>query len=208
MKFLTNLAVAIAVATSAITTMSAKNSYIFLAPGVEEIEAMATIDALRRADIPVVAVAVDTTLQIKGATGQTIVADSLISDIDTSDAEWLIVPGGVPGAPNLHASEAVSEMLRAHYARNGRIASICAGPAVVLAPLGILKGKKATCYPGLGDAINKNGGEYVMEKVVTAPQLVTSEGPGTTLDFAMAIIRETKGDKIAADTAKSMLVSL
>lgn len=208
MKFLTNLAVATAVAISAITTMSAKNSYIFLAPGVEEIEAMATIDALRRADIPVVAVAVDTTLQIKGATGQTIVADSLISDIDTSDAEWLIVPGGVPGAPNLHASETVSEMLRAHYARNGRIASICAGPAVVLAPLGILKGKKATCYPGLGDAINKNGGEYVMEKVVTAPYLVTSEGPGTTLDFAMEIIRETKGDKIAADTAKSMLVSL
>lgn len=208
MKFLTNLAVATAVAISAITTMSAKNSYIFLAPGVEEIEAMATIDALRRADIPVVAVAVDTTLQIKGATGQTIVADSLISDIDTSDAEWLIVPGGVPGAPNLHASEAVSEMLRAHYARNGRIASICAGPAVVLAPLGILKGKKATCYPGLGDAINKNGGEYVKEKVVVAPQLVTSEGPGTTLDFAMEIIRETKGDKIAADTAKSMLVSL
>lgn len=208
MKFLTNLAVATAVAISAITTMSAKNSYIFLAPGVEEIEAMATIDALRRADIPVVAVAVDTTLQIKGATGQTIVADSLISDIDTSDAEWLIVPEGVPGAPNLHASETVSEMLRAHYARNGRIASICAGPAVVLAPLGILKGKKATCYPGLGDAINKNGGEYVMEKVVTAPYLVTSEGPGTTLDFAMEIIRETKGDKIAADTAKSMLVSL
>ena len=91
-------------------SMEAKQSYIFLAPGVEEIEAMATIDALRRADIPVVAVAVDTVLEIKGATGQTIVADSLIADIDVSDADWLIVPGGVPGAPNLHASKAVNDM--------------------------------------------------------------------------------------------------
>lgn len=189
-------------------TIKAKQSYIFLAPGVEEIEAMATIDALRRAEIPVVAVAVDSTLQIKGATGQTIVADSLISDIDISDADWLIVPGGVPGAPNLHASEAVSRMLLEHFNKGGRIASICAGPAVVLAPLGILKGKKATCYPGLGNQINANGGEYVEEKVVTAPNLVTSEGPGTTLPFAIEIIRQTKGDKVADDTATSMIVSL
>lgn len=189
-------------------TIKAKQSYIFLAPGVEEIEAMATIDALRRAEIPVVAVAVDSTLQIKGATGQTIVADSLISDIDISDADWLIVPGGVPGAPNLHASEAVSRMLLEHFNKGGRIASICAGPAVVLAPLGILKGKKATCYPGLGDQINANGGEYVEEKVVTAPNLVTSDGPGTTLPFAIEIIRQTKGDKVADDTAASMIVSL
>ena len=189
-------------------TIKAKQSYIFLAPGVEEIEVMATINALRRAEIPVVAVAVDSTLQIKGATGQTIVADSLISDIDISEADWLIVPGGVPGAPNLHASEAVSRMLLEHYNKGGRIASICAGPAVVLAPLGILKGKKATCYPGLGNQINANGGEYVEEKVVTAPNLVTSEGPGTTLPFAIEIIRQTKGDKVADDTAASMIVSL
>ena len=95
-------------------TMEAKRSYILLAPGVEEIEAMATIDALRRADIPIVAVAVDTTLMVKGATGQTIVADSLLSDIDTGDADWLIVPGGVPGAPNLHASKSVSDLSLIH----------------------------------------------------------------------------------------------
>ena len=187
-------------------TMNAKQSYIFLAPGVEEIEAMATIDALRRADIPVVAVAVDTTLNIRGATGQTIVADCLISEIDIADAEWLIVPGGVPGAPNLHASATVSKMLLDHFGRGGRIASICAGPAVVLAPLGILKGKKATCYPGLGEQIDSNGGSYVKEKVVIAPNLITSEGPGTTLPFAIEIIRETKGDKVAEDIAASMIV--
>lgn len=191
-----------------VMTTQAKKSYIFLAPGVEEIEAMATIDALRRADIPVVAVAVDSVLTIKGATGQTIVADSLIDDIDISDADWLIVPGGVPGAPNLHSSEKVSEMLLQHFRKGGRIASICAGPAVVLAPLGILKGKKATCYPGLGRQIDYNGGEYVKDEVVTAPNLITSEGPGTTLPFAIEIIRQTKGDKMAKDIADSMIVSL
>lgn len=191
-----------------VMTMKAKQSYIFLAPGVEEIEAMATIDAMRRAEIPVVAIAVDTTLQIKGATGQTIVADSLISEININDADWLIVPGGVPGAPNLHASGAVSRMLLEHFGKGGRIASICAGPAVVLAPLGILKGKKATCYPGLGDQINNNGGEYVKERVVVAPNLITSEGPGTTLPFAIEIIRQTKGDKVADDTAASMIITL
>lgn len=190
-----------------VMTTNAKKSYIFLAPGVEEIEAMATIDALRRAELPVVAVAVDSTLQIKGATGQTIVADSLISEIDINDADWLIVPGGVPGAPNLHSSKTVSRMLLEHFSRGGRIASICAGPAVVLAPLGILKGKKATCYPGLGDQINNNGGEYVAEKVVTAPNLITSEGPGTTLPFAIEIIRQTKGEKVAKDIADSMIVT-
>ena len=78
----------------------------------------------------------------------------------------------------------------------------------MLAPLGILKGKKATCYPGLGDSIDSNGGEYVKEKVVVAPGLITSEGPGTTLPFAIEIIRQTKGDKVADDTAASMIVGL
>ncbi len=187
--------------------MKAQNSYIFLAPGVEEVEATATIDALRRADIPVVTVAVSDNLQIKGATGQTLVADSLISEVNTDAADWLIVPGGDPGAQNLFANKDVKDKILAHYAKNGRIASICAGPAVVLAPLGVLKGKKATCYPGLGDAINSNGGEYVKETVVVEPNLITSEGPGTTLPFAIAIIRATKGDQAAAAVASGMLVN-
>ncbi len=187
--------------------MKAQNqSYIFLAPGVEEVEATATIDALRRADIPVTVVAVGDNLQVKGATGQTLVADSLISEVNTGDADWLIIPGGDPGAQNLYANEDVRNMVTTHYLKNGRIASICAGPAVVLAPLGVLKGKKATCYPGLGDAINANGGEYVKQTVVVEPNLITSEGPGTTLPFAIEIIRATKGDAAAQSVASGMLV--
>ncbi len=186
--------------------MNAQSSYIFLAPGVEEVEAIATVDALRRAEIPVTTVAVSDSLQIKGATGQTIVADILISDVNTSDADWLIIPGGDPGAQNLYASSPVRDKILAHFNNNGRIASICAGPAVVLAPLGVLKGKKATCYPGLGDAINSNGGEYVKQTVVIEPNLITSEGPGTTLPFAIEIIRATKGDAAAESVASGMLI--
>ncbi len=187
--------------------MKAQTSYIFLAPGVEEVEAVATIDALRRADIPVTTVAVADNLQIKGATGQTLVADSLISEVNTEGADWLIIPGGDPGAQNLYANDLVREKILAHYNKNGRIASICAGPAVVLAPLGVLKGKKATCYPGLGDAINSNGGEYVEQTVVVEePNLITSEGPGTTLPFAIAIMKATKGEEAAQNVASGMLV--
>lgn len=187
-------------------SMTAETSYIFLAPGVEEVEATATVDALRRASIDVVTVAVGDNLQVKGATGQTLVADSLISDVDTGNADWLIIPGGDPGAQNLAASSDVCDKILEHAKKNGRIASICAGPAVVLAPLGVLKGKKATCYPGLGDAINSNGGEYVEQTVVVEPGLITSEGPATTLPFAIAIIRATKGDKAADAVASGMLV--
>ncbi len=186
--------------------MKAQTSYIFLAPGVEEVEATATVDALRRANIPVVTVAVSDNVQIKGATGQILLADSLISEVNTDDADWLIIPGGDPGAQNLFANNDVKDKIMAHYRKNGRIASICAGPAVVLAPLGVLKDKKATCYPGLGDAINSNGGEYVKQTVVTEPNLITSEGPGTTLPFAIEIIRATKGDKAAETVASGMLV--
>lgn len=187
--------------------MTAKTSYIFLAPGVEEVEATATVDALRRAEIPVVTVAVADNLQIKGATGQTLLADSLITEVNTADADWLIIPGGDPGAQNLFANSDVKAKILAHYKANGRIASICAGPAVVLAPLGVLKGRKATCYPGLGEAINSNGGQYVKQTVVVEPGLITSEGPGTTLPFAIEIIRATKGEDAAAAVASGMLVS-
>lgn len=186
--------------------MKAKTSYIFLAPGVEEVEATATVDALRRASIDVVTVAVGDNLQIKGATGQTLVADSLISEINADDADWIIIPGGDPGAQNLAANSELKQIVLNHFRKNGRIASICAGPAVVLAPLGVLKGKKATCYPGLGDAINSNGGKYVEQTVVIEPGLITSEGPGTTLPFALEIIRATKGNQVAESIETGMLV--
>lgn len=186
--------------------MNAKKSYIFLADGVEEVEAVATIDALRRAGMEVVTVAVADSVTVTGATQQKLVADSLISSINTSDAEWIIIPGGVPGAPNLHANAYVNRIIVDQWTKGGRVASICAGPAVVLAPTGILKGKKATCYPGLENDLTAGGATYVKQPVVVDGNLITSEGPATTLQFAKAIIEATLGASKADEVLGSMLL--
>lgn len=187
--------------------IKSQTSYIFLAPGFEEIEALATVDAMRRAGMNVVEVAVADTKDVTGATGQTVIADSLITEIDPADAEWIIIPGGQPGADSLHASSRINEIIKGQYDRGGKIAAICAAPAVVVAPTGILKGKKATCYPGLGNMIEAEGGMYVEEPVVIDGNIITSEGPGTTLKFAKAIISATAGKQKADETLASMLVN-
>ena len=186
--------------------MKSQTSYVFLAPGFEEIEALATVDAMRRAGMNVVEVAVADTKYVTGATGQTVVADSLIEEIDPGDAEWIIIPGGQPGADNLHASMKVNEIIKNQFDRGGKIAAICAAPAVVIAPTGILKGKKATCYPGLGNMIASEGGTYIKESVVTDGNIITSEGPGTTLKFAKASISASAGEQKADEVLASMLM--
>lgn len=186
--------------------MYAKKSYIFLADGVEEVEAVATIDALRRAGMDVVTVSITDTPIVIGATSQKLVADSLLSQTDMTGADWLIVPGGVPGAPNLHADKAVNDAIVRHVDNGGRIASICAGPAVVVAPTGVLKGHKATCYPGLEGQLAEGGAEYEKKPVVVDGKFITSEGPGTTLDFAKAIITETLGADKADEVMSGMLL--
>ena len=187
-------------------TMNGKNSYIFLADGVEEVEAVATIDALRRAGMEVTTVAVADSPVVTGDTGQKLVADSLIADINPAGAEWIIIPGGVPGAPNLHADKRVNDIITAQWNAGGRVAGICAGPAVVLAPTGILKGLKATCYPGLEQALTDGGATYVKAPVVVDGNLITSEGPATTLSFAKAIIAATLGQAKADEVLSSMLL--
>ncbi len=186
--------------------MNAQKSYIFYADGVEEVEAVATVDALRRAGMDVVTVSIKDTPVVTGATQQKLMADTLISEVDFSDADWLIVPGGVPGAPNLHGDPVVNDVIKRHWNNGRRVAGICAGPAVVLAPIGILKGLKATCYPGLESNLADGGAEYVKEPVVVDGRLITSEGPGTTLQFAGAIITATLGKDKAAEVLSGMLV--
>lgn len=204
MKFLHMAACALLASIS--LTMNAKKSYIFYADGVEEVEAVATVDALRRAGMEVTTVSVAESPVVTGATGQKLVADSLITEINPAGAEWIIIPGGVPGAPNLHADKAVNDIIIAQWNAGGRVAGICAGPAVVLAPTGILKGKRATCYPGLEQALTDGGATYVKAPVMVDGNLITSEGPATTLDFAKAIIAATLGQQKADETLSSMLL--
>lgn len=181
-------------------------SYVFLAEGFEEIEALTVVDVMRRAGMEVSTVSITDKLNVKGANGIEVVADSRISDIDTTDAEWLIVPGGLPGATNLAACDAVNDALQKHWLKQGKIASICASPAVVLAPLDIVRGQNATCYPTFRADLEKGGATYVDMRVVESGNLITSNGPSSALVFAFAIVAASLGEDVASSVASGMLV--
>lgn len=182
-----------------------KYSFLFLADGFEEIEAIATVDVLRRAGLTVNTVAINPTGTATGANGVTVTADRTIDDVElTDDTEWLICPGGMPGASNLSQCPKLTDMLLTHFRRGGRIAAICAAPAVVLAPLGILAGRTATCYPGFESMVND--AEMTGEPVEAHDTLVTANGPGNTLPFALAIARVSCGAEVAANVASGMMI--
>lgn len=182
-----------------------QNSYIFLADGFEEIEALAPLDILRRAGMPVQTVSIMGNRTVTGAHGARIEADLMLGDEDMSAAEWLILPGGMPGATNLAACEPLNDLLKAQNERGGKIAAICASPAVVLAPLGILNGLDATCYPGMAtDSSLINWKED--EPVVSTNTVITAHGPGASLLFGLTIAAVSTGLAFAHEIGEAMMV--
>lgn len=186
--------------------MKKATSYLFLAKGFEEVEALATVDIMRRADMDVRTVSITSSLDVQGAHGVTVRADTTIDDCmpALADALWLILPGGMPGASNLVSSPKVCAALSAHNARGGRIAAICASPAVVLAPLGLLKGHKATCYPGFEAAMK--GATLGDTPVVVDDNIVTANGPAAASMFGLTIVGRTLGEDAARQVAAGMLI--
>ena len=165
-------------------------NYLFLDNGFEEIEAITTIDLLRRAGIAVTTVSITGHPMVLGAHNIAVEADGILSRIDFSDAEMLILPGG---QTKLGECSALCELLVAHNEAEKPISAICAAPAV-LGKLGILKGKQATCYPGFQDAL---GESYVGGLVVESKNIITAKGPGLSSDFAFCIIEHIKGSDAA-----------
>ena len=165
-------------------------NYIFLDNGFEEIEAITTIDLLRRADIMVTTVSVTGIETVLGAHNIAVKADALFQAVDFSDAEMLILPGG---ATRLGEHNDLCELLLQHNAANKMIAAICAAPSV-LGQLGILHGKQATCYPGFESYL---GESFIGGLVVESKNIITAKGPGLSSDFAFCIIEKLKGSDIA-----------
>lgn len=180
-------------------------NFLFLADGFEEIEALATLDILRRAELDVVTVSIAHTHEVTGAHGLRVLADLTFKEADYENADWLILPGGMPGASNLHNFTPLVNLLRIHAAK-GRIAAICASPAVVLAPAGLLKGRNATCYPGFEEALTAGGATHINSRVVVDGNIVTANGPASAFLFALEIVKLTKGDNSALNVANGMLV--
>lgn len=173
-----------------------------MADGFEEIEALAVVDMLRRAAMPVSMVSITDEFDVQGAHGVTIIADEVISEADFGDAEWLILPGGMPGSANLASCAPLVAMLKAHNEAGGKIAAICAAP-MVLGENGILEGKNATCYPGFEEHLK--GANYTATQVERDGNIVTGNGPAQAIMFAAAIIEKSLGEATAKRILEGMM---
>lgn len=178
--------------------------YCFLADGFEEIEALASVDILRRADIDVCTVSVNGTDTVTGSHNILVKADKIATDItDLSDITGAIYPGGMPGAETLSSGECTLPNEVAKYCAENDlfIGAICAAP-LVLGRLEILCGKNATCYPGFDSELK--GANYTGDRVTVDGNIITGRGPGCSVDFALTIVSKLIGEQVALNIRKAM----
>lgn len=179
-----------------------KEALLILAEGFEEVEALTPIDVLRRAGVHTV-VAGLSSKTVRGSRRVSVEADLLLADYQ-GHPEVLILPGGVSGADHLHQSAQVTEWIQKMQSQDKWIAAICAAPAVVLAPTGILSGREATCYPGYEKEWSTHI-RHSSESVVLDGKIITSQGPGTAFDFSFAIVEQLFDLDTAKNLAKAMV---
>lgn len=159
--------------------------YVFLATGFEDIEAIAPVDIMRRAGLQVQTVSITAEKVVMSAHGVGIVADTLLPDVDFSQAEMLVLPGGLPGSTNLDACQPLTSAIKRHFEAGGAIAAICAAP-LVFGHLGILQGRRATCYPGVGPELK--GATYTAAIVERDGNIITGKGPAAAFEFGYTIV--------------------
>jgi len=175
---------------------------VVLADGFEEVEAMSIVDVLRRAEIETVVAGLHDG-HIISARKVKVIPDTVIDTIKADDFDMFVLPGGQPGADNMNGDARVRELIKSFYAKGKRISAICAAP-IVLAGAGILQGKRVTSYPTYKD---KLGNVIYEEKtVVEDGNILTSRGPGTALDFALAIVARLVSKEKAQKIKEAMLV--
>lgn len=179
-----------------------KKAIVVAAEGFEEIEAISLIDILRRAGIEVTVAGLGNT-KVRGAHGLTIITDKELKDAG-SDFDACVFPGGMPGATNLAASERVKGLIQKMNSESKVIAAICASPAIVLAPTGILKNKSATCYPGMQGDFGKDI-NFKEDVVVADGNVITSRGPATAVSFSLALVEKLLGSETADKLKKALL---
>ena len=170
--------------------------YMLLGTGFEETEAIAPLDLLRRADVKVLTVGVNGKT-VYGGHGIGIEADITLEQLDLTDLEMIVLPGGLGGVASVRASKAAMDALQFAWENDKFVAAICAGPTV-LADLGITNGKRATCYPGCESGMGS--ASVVTEAAVRDGKLITAASAGCAVKFGLALIEALKG----ADEAKTV----
>ncbi len=176
--------------------------YMFLANGSEEIESLIPVDVFRRGGVEVKTVSITGSEFVEMAHGVTLKADLKFEDADLSDADLLMLPGGLPGATNLNDHEGVRQAMLRQYESGKLVAAICAAP-MVLGSLGIVKGKRATCYPGFEKYLD--GATYTHELCTVDGKIITGEGPAATLPYAYTLLAMLTTEQTAHAVAEGMM---
>ncbi len=176
--------------------------YVFLATGFEDIEAIAPVDIMRRAGLKVQTVSITGEQIVVSAHGVGIASDLLLSDVDFSSAEMLVLPGGLPGSTNLDACKPLTEAIKRHFESGGPIAAICAAP-LVYGHLGLLKGRRATCYPGVERELA--GATYTAAIVERDGNIITGKGPAAAFEFGYTIVDFFLGEGASQPLRQGMI---
>jgi 4-methyl-5(b-hydroxyethyl)-thiazole monophosphate biosynthesis len=181
-----------------------KTVLVPIADGSEELEAVTIIDVLVRAGAEVTIASVETSVQITASRGVKLVADCLIAECSDKEYDLIALPGGMPGAEHLGDCGVLIDMLKDQKQAGRLYAAICAAPAIALAPHGLLDGKIATCYPSFRDQLpNASKADLT---VVVDENCITSQGPGTAMEFALELVAELFDLSKARQVAEAALV--
>ncbi len=174
-----------------------------IANGTEEIEAVCIIDVLRRAGVDVTVASVEDTLQVTASRGVRLVADRPIGECVGQTYDLIVLPGGMPGAEHLRDCAALIDLLKAQREAGRLYGAICAAPVVVLQAHGLLPGR-ATAHPGVSDRLPDQ--TSVAQRVVVDGTCITSRGPGTAIEFALALVAALFDPEQAAEMGRHMLI--
>jgi 4-methyl-5(b-hydroxyethyl)-thiazole monophosphate biosynthesis len=177
---------------------------VLLAEGFEEIEAITVVDVLRRAGLEVTVASLGSAVLVNGAHAIAVAADTTFDAVDGERFGALVLPGGMPGTKHLADDPRVIALVQRFAAAGRPLAAICAAP-MVLARAGVLEGRQATSHPSVR---TKLGGASVLGEpaVVTSDTIVTSQGAGTAMLFALELVRQWKGRDVAERLAEAMIV--
>lgn len=175
--------------------------YQFFADGFEDIEALIPLDIMRRGGVEFITVSINGSEEVTSAHGVTIKTDMTFEKGNFDDADLLMLPGGMPGAENLNRHEGVKKAILAQAGRGKLVAAICAAP-MVLGGLGLLDGRRATCYPGFEQYLK--GAEYTGELYTVDGNIVTGEGPAAALPYAYKLLSMLKDSNTADGIADGM----
>lgn len=172
--------------------------------GTEEIEATVIVDILRRAGADVLVASVEQDLQVEASRRVKFIADDTIESCDDKDFDLIALPGGMPGSSRLRDSVPLKKITVAQSGKQKLVAAICAAPAVVLQEWGLLEGRKATCHPSFIDKLSSS--LTVGSKVQRDGHITTSRGPGTIMDFALALVEQLYGKEKYEEVYKPLVL--